>query len=57
MIVNEKQSIPLFFRVIVDFKKMPVKDKKLCYLVLEDGTILPGATFGAEIETDGEVGK
>lgn len=55
--MNEKQSIPLFFRVIVDFKKMPVKDKKLCYLVLEDGTILPGATFGAEIETDGEVGK
>lgn len=36
---------------------MPVKDKSLCYLVLEDGTILPGRSFGAKIPTDGEVGR
>lgn len=36
---------------------MPVKDKKVCYLVLEDGTVFPGTSFGSETETDGEVGK
>lgn len=32
-------------------------DPKVCSLVLEDGTVLTGYTFGAEKQIDGEVGK
>jgi len=31
--------------------------EKNCYLVLEDGTILQGQSFGAPVATEGEVGK
>lgn len=34
-----------------------VSSAKACYLVLEDGSILTGETFGAEKPVDGEVGK
>lgn len=33
------------------------KKKSTCSLVLEDGTILPGESFGAKIPVDGEVGE
>jgi hypothetical protein len=33
------------------------KLKSTCSLVLEDGTILPGESFGAKIPVDGEVGE
>lgn len=37
---------------------MPItQDHTPCYLILEDGTILEGQSFGAKIEVDGEVGK
>lgn len=29
----------------------------MCYLILEDGTIFPGTSFGAKNTVDGEVGK
>lgn len=36
---------------------MPVIVDKPCYLVLEDGTIFSGTSFGANLDTEGEVGK
>lgn len=33
------------------------KMQSTCSLVLEDGTVLPGESFGAKIPVDGEVGK
>lgn len=29
----------------------------LCYLVLEDGSVFPGTSFGVKKTIDGEVGK
>lgn len=29
----------------------------LCYLILDDGSIFPGTSFGAKNTIDGEVGK
>lgn len=29
----------------------------VCYLILEDGTVLTGESFGAKKQTGGEVGK
>lgn len=28
-----------------------------CYLVLDDGTVFPGTSFGAHKEIDGEIGE
>lgn len=36
---------------------MTNNENSLCYLVFEDGTILTGNSFGAETETDGEIGR
>lgn len=33
------------------------EDTRVCCLELEDGTVLPGKSFGAPIDVDGEVGK
>jgi hypothetical protein len=33
------------------------KSKTTCSLVLEDGTILLGESFGAKVPVDGEVGE
>lgn len=30
---------------------------EVCYLILEDGCVLTGESFGARKQTDGEVGK
>lgn len=30
---------------------------EMCYLILEDGTVFPGISFGAKQAIDGEVGK
>lgn len=35
---------------------MEVKGE-VCYLILEDGCVLTGESFGARKQTDGEVGK
>lgn len=32
------------------------EDAHVCCLQLQDGTILQGKSFGASVETDGEVG-
>ena len=31
--------------------------KKVAYLVLEDGNVFQGYSFGAEVDTSGEIGK
>jgi carbamoylphosphate synthase small subunit len=31
--------------------------KKISYLLLEDGTLFEGVSFGANVNTDGEIGK
>lgn len=37
---------------------MPLSEQPLpCFLLLEDGTILAGESFGAKKHVDGEVGK
>jgi carbamoylphosphate synthase small subunit len=36
---------------------MKSEDKQTCFLLLEDGTVLPGESFGARNHIDGEVGK
>lgn len=36
---------------------MTIEENQTCFLVLEDGTILPGEAFGARKQIDGEVGK
>lgn len=32
-------------------------ERHTCFLLLEDGTVLPGESFGARNQIDGEVGK
>jgi carbamoylphosphate synthase small subunit len=34
---------------------MKSEDKQTCFLLLEDGTVLPGESFGARNHIDGEV--
>ena len=36
---------------------MKSESKSTCFLLLEDGTVLPGEPFGAKNQVDGEVGK
>lgn len=38
-------------------KKMGDGENVPCFLVLEDGTVFPGESFGAKRQIDGEVGK
>ena len=37
--------------------RLTAAEQQPCSLVLEDGTILPGMSFGAPVPTQGEVGK
>lgn len=36
---------------------MPDKEKSVCFIVFEDGFTLPGKSFGASADVDGEIGK
>ena len=41
-------------KVVDDFDE---NTKRVSYVLLEDGTILKGESFGASTETEGELGK
>ena len=42
---------------MVKVRDEETSERKVAYLVLEDGNVFKGYSFGAEVNTSGEIGK
>ena len=57
--IREQRELKMVVNPIVELEAVPESSVKqlLSYLLLEDGTLFTGHSFGAEQNSEGEIGK